>query len=112
MHFEDDQVCLFGGQGVQPSVRFDILLEKKRQKYQMKYRRVRTVDATEISMDMYYPFAIRENKMLYFYSAAKLHNEWMLRIELADSMLDGHSVKQGAMRFYAIDYESKKIGRV
>jgi len=81
-------------------------------KFHIKFRRVRTPDNTGITMDMYYPFALKENKVLYFYSVVQFGGEWMLRIESAESLMEGRSVRQGAMRFYAIDYSTFKSGRV
>lgn len=112
MYIEDDLVLFVGGHAVQPQVRFDIVLERKRQKFQMKYRRVRASEATLIGMSMLCPFTIREGKTLYFYSVAHLNGEWMLRIESADSTLEGCCVKQAPIKFYAPDYQKAKAGRV
>lgn len=108
-------MLLCGGQAVQPHLRFDVLLEKKRQKFQLKYRKVFIMDASSaggINMSMYYPCTVRDGKTVYFYSVAQLKEEWMLRIEVAGAVLDAVSVKQSSIRFYAIDYRSLKAGRI
>jgi hypothetical protein len=56
---EDDLILFIGGDSVVPNARFDVILEKKRQKFHLKYRKVTMATNQGISMNMRCPFSVR-----------------------------------------------------
>lgn len=88
MCFDDEAILLVGGTGRDTHKRYDVVLEKKRQKYVCKFRRVRMLGQegekgnVGLTMEMMYPCPVAKGNAIYYYSLSRSNGGkgWYVRI--------------------------------
>lgn len=111
LYFDDEMIMIVGGWGVEETRRYDVVLERKRQKYVGRFRKVRLEQKDGVRVDMRWPCSVSRGNTVYFYSLVKgVGGGWFVRIEAWEHGQNRVIVKQGPCNILGIDYKTYQHG--